>query len=195
MITLTDIIEHLIYDVMPAARDYETAENQLSEAFERTKDIAKCPAAVHEAKRRAFEVAVAIDGLTDRAHLRLELYKNQIRRQVTALCEINGVKRDRCLDRVRAVANAYKHFRVDDQSLRIASIKDIRAEGLGYGLEGYGVGKFSGVEVLVRERGGVHWKFLGDVPWSIAGWFRFLRGRGATFPADHYDTCGLQVDP
>ena len=80
-------------------------------------------------------------------------------------------------ERVCAVANAYKH--AVDCAANIQSLlnRDILATGAGYGIDGYGVGKFGGVEVLVTERDGTVRKFLGDVPWAIAGWFQFLRPR------------------
>jgi hypothetical protein len=63
-----------------------------------------------------------------------------------------------------------------------------------YGIDGFGVGKFSGVEILVSERDGTMRKFLGDVPWSIAGWLQFLVAHGASLPADEYRVCGLCVN-
>jgi hypothetical protein len=70
---------------------------------------------------------------------------------------------------------------------------DILAIGAGYGIDTYGVGKFSGVEVLVNQRDGNVKKFMGDVPWAIAGWFRFLAAGGASLPAHDYVVCGLRV--
>ena len=67
--------------------------------------------------------------------------------------------------------------------------------GLGYGLDGWGVGKFGGVEVLVRETSGDTLKFLGDAPVSIAAWFNFLAAHGAVLPAGTFRCCGLQVHP
>lgn len=72
---------------------------------------------------------------------------------------------------------------------------DILATGAGYGIDGYGVGKFGGVEVLVTERDGTVRKFLGDVPWAIAGWFQFLAAQGAAVPPDECRACGLCVKP
>jgi hypothetical protein len=53
----------------------------------------------------------------------------------------------------------------------VASESDILATGAGYGIGGYGIGKFGGVEVLVTERNGTVRKFLGDVPWAISGFW------------------------
>lgn len=98
-------------------------------------------------------------------------------------------------DRVRGVANAYKHQKLTDPTLPIASDADILVIGLGYGLDGWGVGKFGGVEVLVKERGGTSWKFLGDAPVAISAWFRFLAAKGATLPPGPYSLWGLQLHP
>jgi hypothetical protein len=75
----------------------------------------------------------------------------------------------------------------------ITSESDVLATGAGFGIDGYGVGKFSGVEVLVNQKDGAVRKFLGDVPWSIAGWFRFLADQGVTLPLEEFVVCGLVV--
>lgn len=62
---------------------------------------------------------------------------------------------------MRGVANAYKHQNLSDPTLPITSDADVLVVGLGYGLDG--VGKFGGVEVIVRESAGPSLKFLGDV--------------------------------
>jgi hypothetical protein len=94
---------------------------------------------------------------------------------------------------VCAVANAYKHAGPLRGKHPIASEADILATGAGYGIDGYGIGKFGGVEVLVTERDGTVRKFLGDVPWAVAGWFQFLAAQGAVLPRDEYRVCGLCV--
>ena len=66
---------------------------------------------------------------------------------------------------------------------------------LGYGLDGYGVGKFGGVEVLVRDKTGTSWKFLGDAPTVVGAWFRFLSVNGGVLPSGPIQVCGLQVYP
>jgi hypothetical protein len=194
MATLKRTLDHLVNDVIAAAKDYEAAERALTDAWNRTEDLAKCDAEAREAKRRAAQVAIAIDGLADRAKGELGIGIDQVRNQVAALCEINGIERDGCLDRVRGVANAYKHQDLSDTRLPILSNDDVLAAGLGYGLEGYSIGKLSGVEIIVNEKDGERRKFLGDVPWAIAGWFRFLRNHGVTTPGIRYDACGLRVD-
>jgi hypothetical protein len=47
------------------------------------------------------------------------------------------------------VANAYKHDKLGDQKMPIASADDVLMAGLGYGVESYGAGKYGGVEVIV----------------------------------------------
>jgi hypothetical protein len=181
--TLPMTVDHLIHDVIAAAADYDAAERALSKAWSRTGDLAQCDPEAREAKRRAAQVAIAIDGLADRASNELGIKIDAVRSSVAPLCEIVGAKRDGCLDRVRGVANAYKHWNLSDPKLPVLSNNDVLVAGLGYGLDGYGVGKFSGVEIIVNEKGGERRKFLGDVPWSIAGWFRYLRRHGAVIPA------------
>lgn len=96
---------------------------------------------------------------------------------------------------MRGVANAYKHQNLSDPTLRIASDADVLVVGLGYGLDGYGVGKFGGAEVIVRETAGTSWKFLGDAPTTIGAWFPFLIVHGAALPSGAYLVCNIQVHP
>ncbi len=77
----------------------------------------------------------------------------------------------------------------------IHSFEDVLVVGLGFGLDGFGVGKYSGVEVLVRDKSGTSWKFLGDVPTVICAWFRFLRQSGIVSPSTAFHACGIQVYP
>lgn len=188
---LSRTVKHLLENVLPAARDYFAAEQALSEAYQRNPTAFTAEA--HLAKRRAAEVAIAIDGLADRAATALTTTPDNVRTQVAPLCAINGVLRDRCIDRICAVANAYKH----DGPLRakhpIVSADDILATGLGYGLDGYGVGKYSGVEVFVSQKDGTSWKMLGDIPWALAGWFAFLARQGVTLPEPAYTICNISL--
>jgi hypothetical protein len=188
---LTDTLNHLLNNVIPAARDYERAEEGLSSAFQRNSEPQSWIEEGQTAKRRAAEVAVAIDGLADRAASALGLTPDEVRRLVGQRCIIGTVRRAGCIDRVCAVANAYKHAGPLRAKHPITSESDVLATGAGYGIDGYGVGKFSGVEVLVNQRDGTVRKFLGDVPWSVAGWFRFLADHGAAIPAQDYVVCNL----
>jgi hypothetical protein len=55
-------VDHLIANVLPAARDYNEAEQALSNAFAAGNyDQTKCQADCELVERRAVEVAVAID--------------------------------------------------------------------------------------------------------------------------------------
>jgi hypothetical protein len=186
---LDSMLNHLLHNVLPAARDYEAAEDELSLAF--IQDPGEQQG--QQAKRRAAEVAIAIDGLVDRAAKALGLSKGEVRRQVASRCRIDRVPRPECIKRVRAVANAYKHAVLDDETLPITSESDVLATGPGYGVDGYGLGKFSGVEVLVHQKNGKQRKFLADVSWSIAGWFQFLADQGAVLPLQEYVVCNRIV--
>ena len=57
------------------------------------------------------------------------------------------------------------------------------------------VGKYGGFEVLVRDKTGTSWKFLGDAPVVVGAWFRYLRNNGATLPSETIQVCGIQVNP
>ena len=192
---LSRTVDHLIHNVLDAAADYAVAEQELTAAYNTDRTPAAWEAAARRAKRRAAELAIAIDGLTDRCSGELGASKTNIRNAVSALClwPGSGAPRLGSHDRVRGVANAYKHENLSDPNLPIASEADVLVVGLGYGLDGYGVGKFGGVEVLVREHGGTMYKFLGDAPIAIAAWFKFLATQGAGLPPGPYTVCGLQV--
>jgi hypothetical protein len=190
---LKSALNHLLTNVLPAAQDYDRAENELSAAFDQSPDPVHWATAGQHAKRRAAEVAVAIDGLADRAANDLGTTPENVRNSVASYCTIGSVARPGSIERVCAVANAYKHAGPLRGKHPIASESDILAAGAGYGIDGYGIGKFGGVEVLVTERGGSVRKFLGDVPWAVAGWFRFLVAQGTTLPPDEYRVCGVCV--
>src|SRR5260370_41886889 len=103
-------LDHLQKNVLPAAYDYDSAEKALSAAFNAAeRDLAKCQRESDTAKRRAADVAVAIDGLADRAAVALGSTPDAVRAQVSALCTIETNRRVGCIERVCAVANAYKH--------------------------------------------------------------------------------------
>jgi hypothetical protein len=194
---LENVVNHLISNALPAAADYEASEQSLSEALAADQAICHWEAAAVLAKRRAAELAIAIDGLTDRTSIEIRLSKVEIRRLVTSLCRwpSNMTPRLGSLERIRGVACAYRHANLTDPTLPISSDADLLVVGLGYGLDGYGVGKFNGVEVIIRESSGVSWKFLGDAPVALAAWFRFLRGQGAALPNGPYQMCNLQIHP
>jgi hypothetical protein len=194
---LDDAVDHLIHYVLPAAADYNAAEQALSDAYRADPTPAGWEAAARTAKRRAAELAIAIDGLTDRCMVELGLSNTAIRQAIAVLCFWPGTTNLRvgAHDRVRGVANAYKHQNLRDQTLPISSDADILVVGAGWGIDGFGVGKHGGVEVLVQERGGNIRKFLGDAPTAISAWFAYLAANGATLPAGPYVICGIQVYP
>lgn len=190
--------DHLINNVLAAAADYAAAEQALTLAYTRDSAPAAWEFAARAAKRRAAEVAIAIDGLTDRCASELTRSKSSIRADISALClrPGTGAARLGAHDRVRGVANAYKHQDLADPSLPIASNEDVLVVGSGWGMDGWGVGKYGGIpEVLVHETGGDRFKFLGDIPTAIEAWFKFLAANGATSPSGTIVVCGLQVHP
>src|SRR5215467_10946964 len=151
---LSNTVHHLMTNVLPAARDYEQAEDELSHAFARDADPKTWQQEGQQAKRRAAEVAIAIDGLADRAAAALGLTPEDVRKQVARRCVIGGATRPGSIERVCAVANAYKHPGPLHTRHPITSESDVLATGAGYGIDAFGVGKFSGGEVLVNQKDG-----------------------------------------
>lgn len=191
---LKPIVDHLMANVIPAGRDYGDAEAALSAAFAAVnEDQSKCHAECETAKRRAAEVAIALDGLADRAARVLSGAPNSVRAQVAPLCTIGGTLRDGCVDRVCAVANVYKHDILNDPKHPIRSNADVLVVGAGYGIDGYGLGKWSRIEVMVHQTDGQKRKFSADVPYTIAGWIEFLKRKGARLPPEVIIICGLTV--
>jgi hypothetical protein len=188
-----DTLNHLTSNVLAAAAEYQAAEDALSRAH----GAGTWAEEATTAKRKAAELAVAIDGLSDRACLEGISAIDKIRTDVSALCFWPGSSslRQGAFERMHGVANAYKHSKLSKPTHVINSFEDVLAVGLGYGLDGYGVGKHGGVEVLVRDKSGVMWKFLGDAPVVVSAWFRFLGNSGAAMPSGPYYVCGLQVHP
>lgn len=193
---LENTVDHLLHNVLAAATDYMAAEDALSQAYGADRTPAAWERAARLAKRRAAEVAIAIDALTDRCATELARSKSSIRADISAQCVWPGSGADRlgAHNRVRGVANAYKHQDLSDPTLPIASNDDVLAVGSGWGMDGWGVGKYGGVpEVLVHETAGNRFKFLGDVPTAMAAWFKFLAANGATLPAGPIRVGNLQV--
>ena len=188
---LVKTVDHLQNHVLPALAEYDAAEANLSKAHASGSWDAEAIAA----KRKAAELAVAIDGLTDRVNLELGIPLKEIRSEVSARCAWPGstAVRTESFERVHGVANAYKHLTLDDKRHVITSFDDVLAVGLGYGLDGFGVGKFSGVEVLVKDKSGNTRKFLGDVPAVLNGWCRYLREKGAALPNQIHRVLGVDI--
>lgn len=192
---LKSTVDHLIVNVIPAAQDYNDAEVSLTAALAAANgDQSKCHAECETAKRRAAEVAVAVDGLADRAARALGSTPNAVRAQVASLSAIYGTVRHGCVDRVCAVANAYKHDVLNDPKHPIGSDGDVLVVGAGYGIDGWGMGKYGGLEVMVHQIDGQQCKFLADVPYTVAGWFAFLKQEGASLPQTSFTICGLPVN-
>jgi hypothetical protein len=181
---LQSTLDHLMTNVLPAAEEYWASERQLSDAYLADANPTHWKAAADRAKRMASNLAVAIDGLTDRAANATGIQKKEIREQVAKSCIWPGGSQPRtdALERVRAIANAYKHQKLSDKTLPISSDEDVFALGVGWGKDGFGVGKFGSVEVFITDKNGNSWKFLGDAPVSISAWFRFLKSHGVSLP-------------
>lgn len=183
---------HLLNNVLPAAREYEAAELALSEAYALSRNRALCRDEAQCAIRKAGELAIAIDGLTDRRAEEVSLSKKAIRSAVDLECGFADPPVLRpCLDRIRAIANAYKHGQLNDPTLPIDNEDAIVAVGSGYGIDGYGVGKYGGPEVLINLRNGQTRKFLGDAPAAILGWVKYLRKQGANLAGHPTTLFGL----
>jgi len=189
--TLSNTLEHLLHYVLPAAAEYEAGEDSLSRAY--TAGASTEEAKV--AKRKAAELAVAIDGLTDRVILELKTSPEKVRGAVSKLCVFPGTEtlRAEAFERVHSVANVYKHSVLTNKIHVINSFEDVLVVGLGFGLDAFGVGKYGGVEVLVKDKQGRLRKFLGDAPTVINAWFCFLRDSGAVLPQQTYIVCGVQI--
>jgi hypothetical protein len=193
---LDSAADHFIHNLMPSASDYTAAENELSRAQAADANPTTWEPAAREAKRKAANLAIAIDGLTDRCTVELGCSTHDIRSSVAKLCIWPGTEflRPGCIERVRAVADAYKHGNLTNPAHPISSDRDVLIVGLGYGLEDYGAGKYGGaLEVIVRDKSGRQWKFLADAPVAVAAWLRFLRANGAILPTGPYNVCGLQL--
>lgn len=192
---VTQTTDFLFDYVLPAADDYLLAENQLSQAFVATGTLTSCQLQVNHAVRRACEVAVAIDSLVDRAHIETGQPMATIRSSVDKLCVIGSYHRQDALARVSAAANTYKHLHLTNPRHPISSFGNVLAVGAGFGVDGYGIGKFSGVEVILTQNNGLQRKFLGDVPYSIRGWLSYLNANGANLPNASITVCQVQVWP
>jgi hypothetical protein len=82
-----------------------------------------------------------------------------------------------------------------DQKHPIRTDADVLVVGTGYGIDGFGLGKYGGgIQVIVHQTDGQQRIFLADVPYAIAGWFAFLKHQGAPLPATSFIVCGLPVN-
>ena len=87
---LESAVDHLIHNTIPSAADYSAAEEALSCAYERCPQPSSWEGEARLAKRRAAELAIAIDGLADRCKNDLAVSLTQIRGDVAALCAWPG---------------------------------------------------------------------------------------------------------
>jgi hypothetical protein len=189
-------VDHLIANILPAAADYAAAEDVLTQVYRNDPAPAAWEAAARMAKRRAAEAAIAVDGLTDRFKIALGDTKADIRSRIASFCfwPNSDAPRPGAHERIRGVANAYKHQNLSDLTLPILSTDDVLVVGSGWNVDAWGVGKYGGLpEVLVSETAGGLFKFLGDVPVAIAAWFHFLAAQGAALPPGPVHCCNLEV--
>jgi hypothetical protein len=71
--------------------------------------------------------------------------------------------RDGAMVRVSGAANAYKHGNLNANRHPISSDGDVLATSAGYGVDGFGLGKYDGVEVILTLKNGEKRKFNPDV--------------------------------
>lgn len=172
---------------------YDRAEIILSRAttevgFDKNSDTAI------QACSAAFDFAVALDGLADRlAHERSLPSRAAALAEVRPLCRFVTTPRPEALDRNTGIAVAYKHYRVSDPKLPVSGLADILCVALGYGLDGFGVGKVSGPEVIVWDRSGTGWKYLGDAVAVLAGWSARLTAHDSGYRPPHDPYLGLPL--
>ena len=176
---------------MPAGLEYEQAESALTTAFAVDSSPDHWKAAALTTKRKAAEFAIAIDGLSDRFSQERKFTLDKIRSDLINLCTV----RSGACERVWAVANAYKHSVLTKQRHPINSNDDVLVMGLGYGLDGWGVGKYSGVETLIQEKTGTKYKFLGDAPQVLRAWILYLRDNGLAVSDTPMFCCNIQMFP
>lgn len=178
----TRTLRHFVEIALPEAAAYEKAELDLSSAYLQHRDLSLCSRQAVDARRIAGNLAVAIDGLADRAAL--DLGGSTTRAQAIQLVSPSvtfgpgGLDRPDCLKRITGTAVVRRHAIAKDPKVLIKSEDDVLAVGLGYGLDAYGVGKDGGPEVLVQDAAGQKWKFLGDAYCALSGWAQFLSSRG-----------------
>ena len=178
-------LDHLTRMVLPASAEYFSIEESTANAEGDTDAVL----------RKAYDTSIALDGLVDRASLEFSLSKREVIDAVDRESRFpGGAERPGCIERIRAVANAYKHAELSDKSLPLTSDQDVFFFGAGYGVDGFGVGKFGGMETLMRDKSGHVWKFLGDLPCAIYGWAAFLRDHGVSMPGTKHTVCNLEIE-
>jgi hypothetical protein len=113
----------LLTHVLETAAEYESAEVYLRKAYE----SGDWNAQATTAKRKAAELAVAIDGLADRVQNDIGIPLDKIRADVSALCFWHGgnAVRAHSFERVHGVANAYKHSELSKKTRVINSFDDV----------------------------------------------------------------------
>jgi len=176
-------LEQLVQVVLPAAEEYFAAEEAASDTA--TGDVAV---------RKALALCVPMTKLIEISVEEFHLAPAKVRLLVQAgCCFPGGAERPGCIERIRAVAAAARHPALSDQSLPITSEDDVIFHGAGWGIDGFGIGKYGGLETLIREKSGQVFKFLGDVPCAVQGWSNFLSSQGVVMPGTVHKVCNLPV--
>ena len=105
-------------EVLPRADAYEHAENELSAAAAAT-GFDQHGTASTRACSTAFDLAIALDGLADRFAFERGLAGRKAALAVVRpLCRIASSYRPDAIDRITAVAVAYKHYLVPTRIFR-----------------------------------------------------------------------------
>jgi hypothetical protein len=166
--------------VVPEIDDYLDAEKSLSLAYAALSELGACRTEADRAVRRACTAAIALDGLVDRLSNATGRKRPSIEAEVDRLAfwAKGQPPREGAVARVCALANAYKHEVLTYSKHPFKSFYEVAAVGLGYGLDGFGVGKMGGPEVLVPNESGEKRKFLGDVHVVDKAWKRLFASKG-----------------
>lgn len=164
--------------VLPTAIDYEIAEIALSEAIEEGSE-----AVVHNARRevlrRGMQLASAIQNFVDYTLDAAGFSSKSVlieRLDQLTWFEPGGDLRA-CFWRLNAAANVEKHSgRKSDRIIRDEN--DVLVVGAGFGVDGFGVGKFGGEELLLNSSDGKTYKFIGDAAAALLAGARYLTEAG-----------------
>jgi hypothetical protein len=151
----TPIDDHLELVVLPALRDYWSAEAVLSNGSSVGHPVAVAKAR-QDAMRRARTAAIELHHLTDVAlkspDPRLPIFSSAeaVRAAVTASCVyLRGTEPSGDVALLRDVAEAFKHHRLDRKSARVVGADAVVACQSGFGQLAFGEGKFGGADQMV----------------------------------------------
>jgi len=185
-------VHYLEREVLSAAADYAAVEGDLDFAFTPADQIDLR----RLVKRRAYELAVAINGLTKCAADELGIPVAAVRQQVADFCAWpDGTLRDGCFGRVQKAADVFESFNLTDPSLLIDSDSDILVVTCGHDVDRRVVWRDNKEKVLFRNGGSAIWKFAGDAVITLRGWYRYLHIQGAALPPLPAEICNIRLYP